>query len=99
MLDEPERRARFAAVYGIAGFISVPITFMAIRWWRTIHPLIFEAQGFHLTSAMLIALVFCVLAFTLLYATLLVLRCRVEFAADSVAELKALVEERREKRG
>jgi heme exporter protein C len=99
MLDEPERRARFAAVYGIAGFISVPITFMAIRWWRTIHPLIFEAQGFHLTSAMLIALIFCVLAFTLLYATLLVLRCRVEFAADAVAELKALVEERREKRG
>ena len=39
-IDDPERRARFAAVYGIVGFISVPITFMSIRWWRTIHPVL-----------------------------------------------------------
>jgi len=94
-IDEPARRARFAAVYGIAGFISVPITFMAIRWWRTIHPLIFESQGFNLTQPMLVTLIFCVVAFTLLYATLLVLRCRLEFTADLVAELKAELEERR----
>ena len=94
-IDEPARRARLAAVSGIAGFISVPITFMAIRWWRTIHPLIFESQGFNLTQPMLATLILCVVAFTLLYATLLVLRSRLEFTADLVAELKAELEERR----
>ena len=39
-IEDPDRRARFAAVYGIVGFISVPITYMSIRWWRTIHPVV-----------------------------------------------------------
>lgn len=94
MLDEPARRARFAAVYGIAGFVSVPITFMAIRWWRTIHPVIFESKGFHLTPSMLITLIVSVAAFTLLYFTLLVLRCRLEFTADAVAEIKSALSEK-----
>ena len=93
MIDDPARRARFAAVYGIAGFISVPITFMAIRWWRTIHPIIFESEGFHLTSLMLAALLVSVAAFTTLYAALVVLRCRAEFTADAVADLKARFED------
>jgi len=28
----------YAAVYGIIGFVDVPIVWMSIRWWRTIHP-------------------------------------------------------------
>ena len=92
MIDEPARRARFAAVYGIAGFVSVPITFMAIRWWRTIHPVILNSTGFELDTKMLISLIACVIIFTLLYFTLLTLRVRLEFAADRVAELKARLE-------
>ncbi len=83
-IDEEARRARFAAVYGIVGFVSVPITFMAIRWWRTIHPVIFESQGFNLTAPMLTTLLFCIGAFTLLYFTLLVHRVRLEQLADMV---------------
>ena len=83
-IDDETRRARFAAVYGIVGFVSVPITFMAIRWWRTIHPVIFESEGFHLTGPMLITLLFCIGAFTLLYFTLLVHRVHVEQLANMV---------------
>ena len=93
MIDDPAQRARFAAIYGIAGFISVPITFMAVRWWRTIHPVILDSEGFHLTSSMLAALIVSIAAFTALYVTLLALRCRVEFTADAVADLKARLEE------
>jgi heme exporter protein C len=32
------RRARLAAVFGILGFLDVPIVYMANRWWRTQHP-------------------------------------------------------------
>ncbi len=75
-IEEPGRRARFAAVYGIVGFVSVPITFMAIRWWRTIHPVILSSSGFELSPRMLITLLVCVGAFTLLYFSLLVHRVR-----------------------
>src|SRR5512138_766514 len=37
-LEDPERRARFGAVYAIIAFISVPLTFFSIRLWNTIHP-------------------------------------------------------------
>jgi len=87
-IDDAARRARFAAVYGIVGFVSVPITFMAIRWWRTIHPVIFESEGFHLTGPMLITLLFCIGAFTILYFTLLIHRVRLEQLTDEVEQLK-----------
>lgn len=93
VIEDPGRRARFAAVYGIAGFISVPITFMAIRWWRTIHPVIFESEGFHLTSTMLAALIVSVLAYSLLYFSLLLLRTQLEFLSDEVAGLRESPEE------
>jgi len=87
-IEEEARRARFAAIHGIVGFVSVPITFMAIRWWRTIHPVIFESKGFHLTAPMLITLLFCIGAFTLLYFTLLIHRVRLEQLADTVKWLR-----------
>ncbi len=87
-IDEEARRARFAAVYGIVGFVSVPITFMAIRWWRTIHPVILDSGGFHLAAPMLSTLMFCIGTFTLLYFTLLAHRMRLEQLADEVEELK-----------
>ena len=37
-IEDPDRRARFGAVYAIVAFISVPITFLSIRILRTIHP-------------------------------------------------------------
>lgn len=90
-IDEEARRARFAAVHGIVGFVSVPITFMAIRWWRTIHPVIFESEGFNLATPMLITMLFCIGAFTLLYFTLLVHRVRLEQLADMVRWLRGQV--------
>ena len=87
-IDEEPRRARFAAVHGIVGFVSVPITFMAIRWWRTIHPVILDSQGFSLATPMLITMLFCIGAFTLLYFTLLVHRVHLEHLADEVEQLK-----------
>ncbi|MGA9348139.1 MAG: cytochrome c biogenesis protein [Anaerolineae bacterium] len=88
-IDDEARRARFAAVHGIVGFTSVPITFMAIRWWRTIHPVILESQGFNLAPPMLTTLLFCIGAFTLLYFALLTHRVRLEQLADMVRWLRS----------
>ncbi len=88
-VEEPTRRARFAAVFGIAGFASVPLDFFAIRWWRTIHPVIFESRGFHLSPRMLVTLLFCLGAFTVLYVVLLVQRLRLENLRAKLLELEA----------
>jgi len=37
LIDDPDRRAQWSAVVGILGAINVPIVYMSVRWWRTIH--------------------------------------------------------------
>lgn len=41
-LTDPRRRARVAAVYALLGFATVPLSYMAQRVWRSIHPVIFD---------------------------------------------------------
>ena len=87
-MDDPARRARFAAVFGIFAFLSVPITFMSIRWWRTIHPVLMDANNFGLSPGMRPAFFFGLIAFTLLYVTLLAHRMRLERMREDVDALK-----------
>jgi heme exporter protein C len=67
--NEPARGARFSAVIGVVGFIDVPIVFLTVNIWRTQHPttIIFESG---LTTPMLITLLVCIAAFTVLYVLL-----------------------------
>ena len=88
MIEEPGRRARFAAVFGIVGFADVPIVFMSIRWWRTMHPVVFSPGDVGLAPQMLVALLVAVGAFTLLYAYLLRLRVAVGRADAELAALR-----------
>jgi len=75
---EPERSARFAAVYAIAGFAVVPLVFVSIHLWRTAHPRAFVMDDQGLTPGMYLTLVFCAGAFTLLYVSFLRARFRLE---------------------
>ena len=93
-IDDPDRRARFGSVYGIAAFVSVPITFLSIRFFRTIHPVVIgsndpSAQGaFDMTSRMLQAFMFSLLTFTFIYLTLLWHRVRLGRLAEQVEQRK-----------
>lgn len=87
-LEDEEQRARFAAVYGIVAFASVPLTFWSVRWWQRLHPVVFERRGAHLSRAMLVTFLFCLFTFTILYFTLLLHRSRLAKLADEVEGLK-----------
>ena len=69
--NEEEKKARFSAVFGIIGFLDVPIVWMSIRWWRTIHPNIVSSGGFAMDPSMVQTLLVSLTAFTLLYFYLL----------------------------
>lgn len=93
-IDEPGRRARFASVYGVFAFLSVPITFMSIRWWKTIHPVILDPTAdFGLGPGMTVAFIIGNITFTILFITLMANRVRLEWLSERVAALHdALVE-------
>ena len=81
-VDDPERRARFAAIYAIFGFFSVPLTFLSIRLLRTIHPVVIGSAeaasqgGFNMDSPMKLTFFFSLAAFSVFFADLLWHRIR-----------------------
>jgi heme exporter protein C len=97
-MDDPQRRARFSAVYGIVSFVTVPLTFASVFFLRTIHPALLAASSTAqgkmqfetgLGSARMgMTLTFCVIVFTVVYITLLRQRIRLEHTADRVARLQ-----------
>ena len=87
-VEDPSRRARFAAVYGIVAFISVPINFIAIRLWRTQHPLMFGSSEGGLGPNMMFAFFFSLFTFTVWYVTLMWHRTRLERTRDDVEAFK-----------
>jgi heme exporter protein C len=64
------RRARFAAVLGIAGGVDIMMIHWSVRKWRTLHPkpvVIQEGGTTGLPVSMLLTFLVCLAAFTLLF--------------------------------
>ncbi len=93
-IEDPVKRARFGAVYTILGAISAPITFLAIRLFRTIHPVIIGsgdpgAQGtFAMTGGMKVAFFFALFTFTIIFVDLFWNRIRLGRLSTHVEDLK-----------
>jgi heme exporter protein C len=91
MVEHPSRRASLSAVVGIVGFVDVPIVFMSIRWWRTIHPVVVNTGGFDMAPPMVLALLVGVATFTLLFLHLLALRTKLERQREEVHRLRETI--------
>ena len=98
-IDDPDRRARFGAVYAIIGFLSVPLTFFSARLFRTIHPVVIGSNqpgsegAFDMSTLMLQTFLFSLLTFTFIFVDLLWHRIRLGKLADEVDQLKLKVYE------
>ena len=98
-IDDPDRRARFGAVYTLVGAISVPITFLSIRMFRTIHPVVIGSKsaevsgGFSMTGEMKLAFFFALFSFTIIFIDLFWNRIRLGQLEQKVEQLKLKVME------
>jgi heme exporter protein C len=94
-----DKKARLSAVFGIIGFIDVPIVFMAIRWWQSkFHPIVFgdgpSQKGGGVEPEMLVALIAMTISFTLLYVVLLQKGVYLEKAKITVENWKEKLREK-----
>jgi heme exporter protein C len=98
-IDDPEQRARFAAVYAIVGAVSVPLTFFSIRLFRTIHPILFggdtssSLSDFSTDPRMVLTFFVSLAAFSLLFIVIFWHRIRLGQLAERVSELTSNREE------
>lgn len=93
-IDNRQTRARFGSIYAIFAFLSLPLTYVSARWFRSIHPVVFsegsaDAQGgFNVGSTMTTTLEIAAVAFVILLSSLLILRFRQLRVQDRVEELR-----------
>ncbi len=88
-IEDPELRAKAAAAVGILGFVNVPISYMSVKWWRSLHQvqsIDLTTGRIHMAPEMLTALLFNLFAFTVLFLGFLRFR-------GFLAEQEALKEE------
>ncbi|HXJ81106.1 MAG TPA: cytochrome c biogenesis protein CcsA [Candidatus Methylomirabilis sp.] len=70
MVEEPDARARYAAVVGIVGAANIPIVHFSVYWWRTLHqpPAMLAPGPAPVSPSIRLALAINWVAFTLLFA-------------------------------
>ena len=87
------KKANFSAVFGIIGFVNVPLTFFAIRLWRSIHPVLITSRGIQISAPMKLTLALTFIAFCLLFVFLLNSRINLEKMKRETETIHALFEE------
>ena len=87
MVDEPDRRARAAAVVGILGAANMPIVHFSVKWWRALHQpsTILGPEPSPIAAPIAATLLINWIAFTLLFAYLLAERMEIARREDTHA--------------
>ncbi|MDO8717099.1 MAG: cytochrome c biogenesis protein CcsA [Dehalococcoidales bacterium] len=90
LATEEYRGAAFAAVVAIVGLADIPIIILSISLWQGLHPpaLIFESGGLDPKMGMTVGI--SIIAFTVLYITLLILRVSMRHNEAELRKLKEL---------
>jgi len=92
---EGTRQARFSAVYAIIAFVSVPVSFYAVRVAQSVvHPVVFTSSGAAMPNSMLIWFIVALAAMTCLFFLLLQVELLQHRAQRALRELKLRLEER-----
>lgn len=84
-LVDRRRRARLAAIFGIIGFLNVPVVHFSVLWWRGLHqpPTVIRPGDPTIDHVLLAVLVASVVSFTLVYLWILRRRIDLEAARDA----------------
>jgi heme exporter protein C len=87
MVEEPEQRARYAAVVGIIGAANIPIVHFSVTWWRALHQpaTILGPQPAPIAPSIKAALLVNVVAFALLFLYFLGRRLEIARLEDEAA--------------
>jgi len=90
---EGERQARYSAIYSIAAFASVPLSFYSVRVARSfVHPVVFNSGGANMPDSMLAWFVVGQIAMIGVFLTVLQLELIQRRADSALRRIKARLE-------
>jgi heme exporter protein C len=90
--DDPTRGIRAASVLALVGWINVPIIKFSVDWWNTLHQpaSVMRLGGPKIDPSILTPLLVMAIAFTLLFAVLLIIRMRAALLERKIRALRQL---------
>ena len=92
-IEDPERQARYAAVFAIAAGAFVPINFIAVRMSQSFsHPRVLSATGGAMPGSMRLTFLVSLLGFALLFVTLWKLELTSKHASMQLKRLRKRLE-------
>lgn len=91
-IEEPEARARLASVFGIVGFVGVPLSYFSMYIWQTLHPIVISPGGGGLNREMGFSLLVSFTAFIFIYISLMMNRIKIAKLEQKMEDLKAEME-------
>ena len=98
-IDNRRTRALFGNIYALFAFLTVPLTYYSARWFRSIHPVVWngsnaEAQGDigNVGATMGQTITIALISFTLLFCAFMIQRWRQLRLEDRLEELREELE-------
>ena len=83
-IEDPEFRAKAAAAAAILGVVNIPINYMSVYWWRSIHQTAtFDIinRKVHMDTPMVLAMLVNLVAINIIYVLFLRLKGKVAYCA------------------
>lgn len=97
-IDNRRTKALFGSIYALFAFLSIPLTYYSARWFRSIHPVVYDGEnadaqgGFAVGGTMSQTIMIAAIAFSLLFASLMIQRWRQLRTIDRIEELREEIE-------
>ena len=87
-VSDRETRAQFGSIFGIVAFPMVILSYLSIRIWNTLHPIVIEASGLQMEVEHMMTLFVAMIAVTLIALIMVELGYRVDSAHEKLMRIR-----------
>jgi heme exporter protein C len=87
-VSDRESRAQFGSIYGIVAFPMVILSYLSIRIWETLHPIVIEPTGLQMEVEHMMTLFVAMIAVIMIALILVELSYKVDSAQEKLMRIK-----------
>jgi heme exporter protein C len=87
-VSDRESRAQFGSIFGIVAFPTVLLSYLSIRIWDTLHPILIEPTSLNMEIEHMMTLFVAMVAMTLIGLVLVDLTYRIDLAHEKLMRIK-----------
>jgi len=87
-VSDREARAQFGSIFGIVAFPMVILSYISIRIWNTLHPIVIEASGLQMEVEHMMTLFVAMIAVTMIALIMVDLSYKVDSAYEKLMRIR-----------